>query len=317
MSSMLVTGANGFIGRALCCRLVEEGHAVRAIVRSIDAPITGVDYIVADLESDEMLPIEALAVDCIFHLAGRAHIFDEPAEDALERFRSANRDATSRLALRALEARASRFIFVSSIGVNGAISGDAPFSGSSKPCPHADYAISKWEAEQELHSLLDNSAMELIVLRPPMVYAGAAPGNFARLLRLVSTSVPLPFARIQNQRSIVSLRNLVDFLMLCASHPKAPGYTFLPCDGTDVSTTDIVKYLAEGMGKQLLLFPVPAALARKLSVLVRREALFTQLYGSLQIDADEARALLGWRGLETTAEGLRQAGRDYAGHQSQ
>lgn len=311
MSSILVTGANGFIGRAFCRHLIGQGHAVRALVRKIDAPVAGVDYIVTDLESMQALPLDALAVDCVVHLAGRAHVLDEPAEGALARFRSANRDATLRLAQRALEAGAHRFVFVSSIGVNGAQSQQGPLGEHSAAQPHADYALSKWEAEQALHLMLDQSAMELVVVRPPMVYAADAPGNFARLLRLVAKGIPLPFARINNRRSIVSLRNLEAFLLLCAVHPNAAGHTFFPSDDSDVSTSDIVTHLAEGMGKRLVLFPVPSPMARWLAVRLQREALFIQLYGSLQIDAGEAKTILGWNGVQTTVEGLRQAGRDF------
>ena len=312
MSSILVTGANGFIGRAFCRHLIEQGHVVSALVRKVDAPVAGVDYIVADLESAQGLPLQALAVDCVVHLAGRAHVLDEPADGALARFRSANRDATLRLAQRALEAGVRRFVFVSSIGVNGAQSLQGPLGEHSGVRPHADYALSKWEAEQGLHQLLDGSAMELVVVRPPMVYAANAPGNFARLLRLVAKGIPLPFARIDNRRSIVSLRNLEAFLLLCTVHPNAGGHTFFPSDGCDVSTSDIVTHLAEGMGKRLVLFPVPSSMARWLAQRLRREALFIQLYGSLQIDAGEAQRLLGWTALHTTAEGLRQAGQNFS-----
>lgn len=312
MSSILVTGANGFIGRAFCRHLVEQGHAVRALVRKVEAPVAGVEYVVADLESAQPLSLADLAVDCVVHLAGRAHVLDEPAEGALTRFRSANRNATLRLAERALEAGARRFVFVSSIGVNGAQSTQGPLREHSAAQPHADYALSKWEAEQSLHALLAERSMELVVVRPPMVYAANAPGNFARLLRLVSKGIPLPFANIDNRRSIVSLRNLEAFLLLCAVHPNAAGHTLFPSDGCDVSTSDIVTYLAEGMGKRLWLFPVPSGIARWLAVRLHREALFIQLYGSLQIDGGEAQRLLGWSGVQTAADGLRQAGREFA-----
>ncbi|MET3053309.1 NAD-dependent epimerase/dehydratase family protein [Pseudomonas alkylphenolica] len=311
MSVVLVTGANGFIGRMLCSHLLNMGHSVRAVVRSIDAPLAGIDYVVADLESDVPLPPGTLQVDCIYHLAGRAHILSQPTHGALEKFRKANCEATVRLATRAQIDGAKRFVFVSSIGVNGALSKSIPFGERSLPAPHADYAVSKWEAEQALRRLVSNGVMELVVVRPPLVYAANAPGNFARLLRLVSKGLPLPFGKVRNRRSIVSLRNLVHFLRLCGEHPRAPGHVFFPSDGEDVSTAEIVTYLSEGMQKRVVLFSVPSFLVRWAADLLKRRSLYTQLYGSLRIDHDEARELLGWTVCETTSEALRQAGRDY------
>ncbi|MDF5810602.1 NAD-dependent epimerase/dehydratase family protein [Pseudomonas aeruginosa] len=166
MSSVVVTGANGFIGRALCRHLVASGHSVRGIVRSFEDPIADVEYVLADLESEVPLPPGTLAVDCIYHLAGRAHILNEPGRGALERFRKANCEATVRLAKAALIDGAQRFVFVSSIGVNGASSGRLPLDESSPANPHTDYAVSKWEAEQALHRLLDGRRWRLLSCVP-------------------------------------------------------------------------------------------------------------------------------------------------------
>ncbi|HFK8511932.1 TPA: NAD-dependent epimerase/dehydratase family protein [Pseudomonas aeruginosa] len=313
MSSVVVTAANGFIGRALCRHLVASGHSVRGIVRSFEDPIADVEYVLADLESEVPLPPGTLAVDCIYHLAGRAHILNEPGRGALERFRKANCEATVRLAKAALIDGAQRFVFVSSIGVNGASSGRLPLDESSPANPHTDYAVSKWEAEQALHRLLDGREMALVVVRPPMVYDTDAPGNFARLLRLVSKGRVLPLGAIDNHRSIVSLRNLVHFLQLCGEHPSAPGHILFPSDGEDVSTSEIIAYLGEGMKKKTVLIPVPYWLARWIAALLRRQSLYIQLYGSLQIEHGEARRLLGWSAAETSLEALRRVGRDYVG----
>lgn len=309
---VLVTGANGFIGRALCHSLLLAGYEVCAVVRKLSDPIDRVNYLVADLERPDDLSIEGLGIDCIVHLAGRAHILGEQNIDALERYRAANRDATVCLAQLAIAADVRRFIFISSIGVNGSETTAEAFDERTPPLPHADYAVSKYEAELQLNAILGSSSVELVTVRPPLVYDAQAPGNFARLLRLVSTGLPLPFAAVDNKRSMVSLRNLIGFLKLCIEHPDAAQELFLIADGIDLSTADLVRLLAEGMGKRPRMFSIPNSLALFGAKLVGRQNLYVQLYRSLQVDSGKARRLLGWQPDENAREALVNVGRSWS-----
>ncbi len=311
MQKILVTGANGFIGRALCQRLIDQGDQVVAVVRAVCDPLPGVVYQVADLENAETLALLDFKVDCVIHLAGRAHVLREALVDPLTQYRKVNRDAALQLAKLASLARVKRFVFVSSIGVNGYQTCTSPFTERSPPQPHADYAISKHEAEDGLQTLLADQPMDWVVVRPPMVYGHGAPGNFARLLKLVASGLPLPLGCAKNQRSLVSLHNLAGFLCLASRHPAAAREVFLIADGDDVSTAQMVQLLAEGMGRSSRLLPVPAALIRFVSGCLGRSAMYAQLFGSLQLDASKAHNMLGWEPEEKAEKALRDAGRAF------
>ena len=177
--------------------------------------------------------------------------------------------------------------------------------------PHADYALSKLEAEQGLRELVQGSDMQLVIIRPPLVYAGDAPGNFQRLLKLVASGVPLPFALVDNRRSMIALENLVSFIGLCVEHPAAANELFLISDGTDVSTPQIISNLAKGMGRNSYLWPLPDSLMRWGASLLGKQAMYSQLCGSLAIDSRKAQNLLGWRPVVSAADALQQAGREY------
>lgn len=311
MQKILVTGANGFIGRALCQRLIDQGDQVVAVVREVHDPLPGVVYQVADLEKAETLASLDFKVDCVIHLAGRAHVLREVFVEPLTQYRKVNRDATLQLAKLAALARVKRFVFVSSIGVNGNQTFTAPFTEHSPPQPQADYAISKHEAEDGLQALLAGQPMEWVIVRPPMVYDHRAPGNFARLLKLVASGLPLPLGCAKNQRSLVSLRNLASFLCLTSRHPAAAREVFLVADGGDVSSAQMVQLLAQGMGRSSRLLPVPAALIRLVAGWLRRSAMYVQLFGSLQVNASKARSMLGWEPEETAEKALYDAGRSF------
>lgn len=311
MQKILVTGANGFIGRALCQRLIDQGDQVVAVVREVRDPLLGVVYQVAELENAETLASLDFNVDCVIHLAGRAHVMREALAEPLTQYRKVNRDATLQLAKLAARAKVKRFVFVSSIGVNGNQTFTVPFAEHSLPQPHADYAISKHEAEDGLQDLLAGQPMEWVIVRPPMVYHHRAPGNFARLLKLVASGLPLPLGCAKNQRSLISLRNLAGFLCLASRHPAAVREVFLIADGGDVSTAQMVQLLAQGMGRSSRLLPVPVALIRVVAGWLGRRAMFAQLFGSLQVDASKARSTLGWEPEETVEKALYDAGRAF------
>ncbi|WP_244880944.1 NAD-dependent epimerase/dehydratase family protein [Pseudomonas taiwanensis] len=311
MKTVMVTGASGFVGAALCRELVQAGYSVVGVVRKVVEKIPLVTYLETDLVDTGAFIDHFPLVECVIHLAGRAHVLDERAEEPLTAFREANRDATIRLARRALNAGVKRFVFISSIGVNGNSTQGRPFTESSPPKPHADYAVSKLEAERELHALLKGESMELVIVRPPLIYAANAPGNFSRLLTLVSNGMPLPLASVHNARSLVSLQNVLSFLKLCIEHPAAAGELFLVADGQDVSTPEMVRSMAEGMGKRFSVVPFPVSFLRLGLAALGKSSLYEQLCGSLQVDAAKARRLLGWSPEESTRSGLEKAGRDF------
>lgn len=310
---ILITGSTGFIGRELLRQLVvKKNTSVIALVRSPsqEVPSEVAQVLFGNDVSSTSSPFPE-GVTTLIHLAGRAHVMKETLSAPLERYRADNVELTLNLARQALAAGVKRFIFISSIGVNGQSTAGVPFDEFSPPAPGADYAISKWEAEQGLHDLLRGGEMELVIIRPPLVYAGHAPGNFRRLLKLVATGLPLPLASINNRRSMVSLGNLVDFISLCVGHPAAANETFLISDGVDLSTPQIVERLAQGMGKRILLLPVPLGLMRYGARVAGLGGAFEQLCGSLVVDSSKARKLLGWQEPLGVDQALLAAARDF------
>lgn len=297
MKKVLLTGATGFVGRALQQRiLIDDQYDLTIAVRSIvNAPSSVRVVQVTDLTADTDWSEAVQGVDVVIHCAARAHVLVESSDDPLIEFRKTNVGGALALAQQSLAAGVKRFVFISSIGVNGASTQVEPFTEKSVPAPHAPYAVSKLEAEVALQELCADSSMELVIIRPPLVYAAHAPGNFARLLKLVRLGLPLPFALVKNQRSMVALENLVDFILCCVKHPAAANQVFLVADQESVSTPQMLRYLSRGMGERVLLLPVPVSLMRFSAKLLGREALFNQLCGSLEIDTSKARTLLGWK----------------------
>lgn len=312
MKRVLVTGAGGFVGASLCQALTLSGYPSIGLMRSLRGGVPGVEYLQADLLQDDPFAQGFPLVDCIVHLAGRAHMLSDRAQDPLAAFRAVNRDATLRLAQKALEAGVKRFVFVSSIGVNGNQTRGDTFDEQTVAQPHADYALSKFEAEERLKALVEGTGMELVIVRPPLIYGANAPGNFARLLKLVASGIPLPFGSLHNVRSLVSIENMVAFLILCIEHPGAAGQLFLVADGQDVSTAQMVRHMALGMGKRALLLPVPPVALKAGLAMVGKSSLYIQLCGSLKIDTTKAQRLLGWGPTSKTLAELEKVGRLYA-----
>lgn len=310
---ILITGATGFIGQELLQQLIAKKNVdLTALVRNQSQKIPNdVAQVVINSNvgcADTPFP-EGLTT--LVHLAGRAHVLKETSSSPLDLYRADNVAFTLDLARKALATGVKRFIFMSSIGVNGSSTASTPFNESSIPAPKADYAISKWEAEQGLRELLKGTDMELVIIRPPLVYAGHAPGNFRRLLKLVATGLPLPLASVDNRRSMVSLRNLVDFISLCIEHPAAANETFLISDGVDLSTPEIIERLAEGMGKRASLVPMPLGLMHWGARVAGLGGAFEQLCGSLVVDSSKACNLLGWRAPLGADIAIIEAGRDF------
>ncbi|WLH47918.1 NAD-dependent epimerase/dehydratase family protein [Pseudomonas beijingensis] len=310
---VFVTGASGYIGQALCHEL-DKTNDVLGVGRS-KLEKASFNYKCSDLQSDDLATLLA-GRDCVVHLAGKAHVTDRGEVNAIESFRRANKDIALRVAEAAIDAGVRRFVFISSIGVNGTSTADQPFSELSLPQPSAAYAITKYEAELSLRKLISSSNMDLIIIRPPLVYAHNAPGNFSRLLRLVSLGIPLPLGAIENSRSMIALDNLIDFIKVCMVHKSAANELFLVSDCCEVSTPKIVSCLAQGMQKRIFMLRVPNPIMWGVMSVVGRQAMYKQLCGSLVIDSSKAQHLLGWNPPHDAIECLIEAGNRFMGSNS-
>lgn len=310
---ILVTGASGFVGNALLLSLLKNSsYQIITLLRHYNTAFASNILQVVGGDSDQFFSTAIPEnIDVIIHLAGRAHILNDQSNNPLDDFRKVNVEGTLQLAKQALEKKVKRFIFISSIGVNGAVTSDQPFSEQSTPKPHADYAISKYEAEEALKVLFIGSETELVVIRPPLVYAAHAPGNFARLLKLVSTNLPLPFAQTNNKRTFIALENLVDFIQLCITHTNAANQTFLVADQESLSTRELVEYLKQGIGKNPYFIYIPQFLMRLGVSCVGKSKLYEQLFESLEIDTTKAQKLLNWTAPLTAKQAMIQVGKDY------
>jgi nucleoside-diphosphate-sugar epimerase len=304
VAKVLITGSTGFVGRRLHARLATEGRDLRCAVRtpSPDENSIAVGDIGPDTQWDEALH----EVGTVIHTAARAHIMKDEVPDPLAEYRKVNVDGTLNLARQAAEAGVKRFIFISSIGVNGNQS-TTPFTEQDPPAPHDLYAISKYEAEQGLQQLAKETEMEVVIIRPPLVYGPNAPGNFGSLMRLVEKGLPLPLGAIHNKRSLVALDNLVDLIITCIDHPAAANQVFLAGDGEDLSTTELLRGVANAMGKPARLIPVPAGVLMLGATVLGKKAMAQRLLGSLQVDISKAREVLGWEPVVSVEEGMAMA----------
>ena len=307
---VLVTGGQGFVGKALAAGALSNGFAVRVSSRQklIAAEARLEHSRVGDLgpATDWLAALQG--VNTVVHCAGRAHVMTDTAVDPLAAFRTVNAVGTLNLVRQAVDAGVTRFVFVSSIGVNGAQTAPGkPFSEADQPNPQNAYALSKREAEQSLLRIADETGLEVVIIRPPLVYGCNAPGNFGSLMRAVQRGWPLPLGAVHNQRSLVALDNLVDFIITCISHPQAANQTFLVSDGQDLSTTELVRGMAQAAGVSACLLPVPVWALQAGATLLGKGDAVQRLCGNLQVDTSKARQLLGWVPPVSVAEGLRRA----------
>lgn len=307
----LLTGGSGFIGRHIAQELSIRGTPfimnVRAAPKNCAIAYSGLRWhVVPDINSQTDWLLALKGVETVLHCAARAHVMREHAAYALAEYREVNVAGTLRLAQQAAVVGVKRFVFLSSIGVNGNQS-TAPFTEASEPHPHDAYSISKWEAEEALLALAAQTGMEVVIIRPTLVYGPGAPGNFGNMVRWVQRGLPLPLGAVHNQRSLVALDNLVSLVLLCADRSRSPQATnqvFVISDGEDVSTSTLLRKLARAAGQPSRLLPVPPNWLRAAASLLGRRAMADRLLGNLQVDASKARTLLGWQPAVTMDEQL-------------
>lgn len=313
---VLVTGASGFIGRLLCTRLVSAGWRVRGTLlrgESAASLADGVEPVVVEPLGPATSWEQPLqGIDAIIHLAARVHVMADQASDPLTEYRLVNTEGTARLAGEAAKAGVKRLLFVSSIKVNGEES-PLPYTASSPVRPTDPYGISKWEAEKAIRKTEAETGLEVVVVRPTLVYGPGVKANFLNMMKVVSLGMPLPLSSIRNRRSLIYVGNLVDALATCATHPAAAGKTYLVSDGDDVSTPELIRRAAKALGVPARLLPFPLPLMRLAGEVTGKSGAVSRLTGSLVVDSSTIREELGWRppfsmsqGLKETAEWFRK-----------
>ncbi|MGB4116654.1 MAG: NAD-dependent epimerase/dehydratase family protein [Polaromonas sp.] len=295
---VLVTGAGGFIGQAVCSDLQLRGHQVVGAVRQRNAvhESASVNYVsMGDMDDSTDWSSVVKEVDCVVHLAARVHLMNDTAQDPLAEFRRVNVDLTLNLARQAALAGARRFIFVSSVKVNGENTPfGQPFTAEDMPCPTDFYGISKHEAEQLLMQLAKTTGMEVVVVRPVLVYGPGVKANFYQMMDWLKKGVPLPLKALDNQRSMVALDNLVDMIAICLSHPAAANQTFLVSDGEDLTVSDLMERTSLALGRRARLLTMPMALLKLIGRIFGKQAVIHRLCEPLQVDIMKSRQLLGW-----------------------
>lgn len=307
---VLITGGQGLVGKALTARMLSQGFNIRISTRQeITTSDSRIEYVqTLDLSANtDWLPALQF-IDTVVHCAARVHIMRDTAADPLTAFRAVNVAGTLNLARQSASAGVKRFVFISSVKVNGEFTQPArAFTESDAPDPQDAYGLSKHEAELGLRQIAVDTGMEVVIIRPPLVYGHGVKANFAALMRTVQRGFPLPLGAVHNQRSLVSLHNLVDFISTCVVHSRAANQIFLVSDGHDLSTTELVRGLAHASGVSARLVPVPVQILRAAAALLGKADAVQRLCGNLQVDISKAQNLLGWVPPVSVCEGLRHA----------
>ncbi len=305
---ILVTGATGFVGRAVVPLLEQRGHAVRAAVRTAGAAVPGsaATVVVEDIGPATGWSHALEGIDAVVHLAARVHVMRDTASDPLAAFRRVNTAGTRVLAEAAAAAGVRRFVYLSSVKALADESRPEPLDEATEPDPHSPYGISKLEAERALAEVATRSGLEVVVIRPPLVYGPGVGGNFRRLLQAVDRGLPLPLGTLDNRRSLIYVGNLADAVLECLTHPRAAGGRFLVHDGRPMSTAELVRAIADAMGRPARLLPVPRAVLALGARLTGQQATFDRIAGTLVIDDGAIRRALNWRPPYYPAYGLRE-----------
>lgn len=305
---ILVTGANGFVGRELCKTLRLQGYEVRAAARHAS---NGDSVQIGNIGPETDWSYALSGVDTIVHLAARVHIMQEMSKNPLESFRSVNVLGSGRLALMAAKVGVKRFVYVSSISVHGNSTGERAYAEEDETQPHSPYAISKWEGELALRRIAEDFGFDLVIVRPPLVYGPGVGGNFMRLMRWADRGWPLPLGSARNLRSFIGIDNLVDLLVRCLEHPKAPGETFLVADGEDLSTPDLIRRLADHLGRPARIISFPVGILQAVAKISGQGDVMDRLCNCLRVNAEKARRVLGWQPLVPLDEGLKRTANWY------
>ncbi len=308
MQSVAVTGATGFVGKRLCKNLQNENHDVTRIVRNIEPGYVSTKCNVIEEINGHTNWTEIVAGHgCVIHLAARVFVMTESSVDLRSEYRRTNVDGTLNLAKQAAAAGVKRFIYISSIKVNGELTYGDPFCPEDEPLPVDLYGQSKLEAEKGLKKIADETGLEVVIIRPPLVYGPGVKANFRKLLEWVYKGVPLPFGGVKNKRSFIYLDNLTDFIIKCISHPAAAGELFIVSDGLDLSTPDLIRKIGSFMNRSARLLPLAVSLLKLSGRALGRTSELNRICGSLQVDISKAERLIGWHppvsmdmGLENT-----------------
>jgi nucleoside-diphosphate-sugar epimerase len=302
MNRILVTGASGFVGSSLCNQLCECGIPFFSAVRK---KRTQSDFEIGNLTDEIDWSKALLGCNAVIHLAARVHMMNDKSSNPLAIFRAVNVDATLNLAKQAALSGVHRFVFVSSVKVNGEETApNNPFTVFDQPAPTDPYGQSKLEAEIALRELSQATGLEVVIIRPPLVYGPGVRANFLKLMQLVQIGVPLPLGAIHTRRSMVSLDNLIDLLIICTHHPAAAGQTFMVSDDYDVSISELLHMLGNAMGKRSLLLPIPAKVIAGAAALVGKSAVARRLLRSLQVDINHTKLTLGWKPVVSMQESV-------------
>ena len=311
---MLVTGANGFVGNALVAALQQNAHSVRRALRN-KGEEEGDAVAVGDINGRTDWADALRNIDVVIHLAARVHVMHESAADPLAAFREVNVQGTENLARQAAAGGVKRLVYVSSIKVNGEETTNGHvYRETDPPAPQDPYGISKWEAEQALHRVAAETGLEIVIVRPPLVYGAGVKGNFAQMLKVLARGMPLPFASVHNRRSLIHVGNLADALIACATHLAATGQTYLVSDGEDISTPGLLRQLGAAMRHPARLFPCPPALLKLAGLLTGKGEQVERLLGSLRVDSEKIRRELDWRPPYSMQQGLHATADWYRHH---
>ena len=319
MEKILVSGSSGFIGKNLCRELIKLNRSVVGTVRNLDSIENENNFekfIIDNISLSTEWKNALKDVSCIIHCAGKAHIMN--GDNKKDFYHSVNTEGTIGLAKQAADIGVKRFIFLSSVKVNGENTEEIFLDKAEKkktnkifknddiPNPQDFYAKSKLEAEKELWEISKKTGLEVIVIRLPLVYGVGVKGNMLKLIKLINSGIPLPFSLVKNKRSLISIENLVDILIKCIDHPNVAGKTFLVSDSEDLSTTDLLKYIGSAMGVSVRLFPFPIFLLKLLSTFIGRQREMDRLLLSLQVDSSDIKKTLNWIAPLSVKEGIRK-----------